>query len=149
MVLQKAPLKYMVFLCSQFWRRQILFEFCLYEREDTLVFFFLLNTFSVTVVVQCTVLILHHLCELIKVEHALSFNKQSRQACEWDDFRDYAIVTFQHQGNIFLNSKRKCYINLSAEKGKCSFIFALQNRTEQNKSGSVPAKCGKFKMFPL
>lgn len=38
-------------------------------------FFFLLNTFSVTVVVQCTVLILHHLCELIKVEHALSFNK--------------------------------------------------------------------------
>lgn len=38
-------------------------------------FFSLLNTFSVRVVAQCTILILHHLCELIKVEHALSFNK--------------------------------------------------------------------------
>lgn len=148
MLLQKAPLKYMVSFCSPFWRRQMLFEVCLYKREDILAFF-LLNTFSVTVVAQCTVLILHHFCELIKVEHALSFNKQSRQGCEWNDFRDYAIVTFQHQVNIFLNSIRRCYINLSSEKGKCSFIFALQNRTEQNKPGSVPEKCDKFKMLPL
>lgn len=37
--------------------------------------FSLLKTSSATVVAQCTVLILHHLFELIKVEHALSFNK--------------------------------------------------------------------------
>jgi len=28
---------------------------------------------------------LHHLCELIKVEHALSFNKKRRQGCECDE----------------------------------------------------------------
>lgn len=64
-----------------------------YTKDNTLLSF-LLWIASVLLLVHCTVLSLHDHCELIKIEHTLSFNKKRKQGCEWDEFRDCAIVTF-------------------------------------------------------